>query len=103
MIRLVIHLQELSEDGSLVWWAESPDLPGFSASDVELQSLLVRTRWAVDEAYPELAGPEFTYEVASEPPTNMGEPVTLESDLVEDGSANPGHGAATARLVTAGA
>ena len=37
-VRVVLHLEKLDEGGT-AWWAESPDLPAFSASDVSLQRL----------------------------------------------------------------
>lgn len=46
-IRLLVHLEAAGDQQ--VWWAESPDVPGFSASDGTLRDLLARSSWAMTE------------------------------------------------------
>jgi len=46
-IRLFVHLESAGD--RQLWWAESPDLPGFSASDDTLRDLLARSSWALAE------------------------------------------------------
>lgn len=46
-IRLLVHLEPAGDQQ--VWWAESPDVPGFSASDATLRDLLARSSWALTE------------------------------------------------------
>lgn len=46
-IRLLVHLEPSGDQQ--VWWAESPDVPGFSASDATLKDLLARSTWALAE------------------------------------------------------
>lgn len=38
-VRVVLHL-EPAGDAGMVWWAESPDVPGFSATDAGLNELV---------------------------------------------------------------
>lgn len=47
VIRLLIHLAPAGDQQ--VWWAESPDVSGFSASDETLTDLLVRSTWTLEE------------------------------------------------------
>jgi predicted RNase H-like HicB family nuclease len=68
-IALQIHV-EASEAGTPVWWAESPDLPGFTASADSLAEL----RTVVDEV---LA--EFGSELASDA-GHPGEPIRIDSE-----------------------
>lgn len=45
MTELIIHLEDA--DGEVVWWAESPDVPGFSAAAPTLAELRERAREAL--------------------------------------------------------
>lgn len=55
MTALVVHLDEA--DGEAVWWAESPDLPGFSAAAPTLAELRERVTGAIGDGWTEhLAG-----------------------------------------------
>lgn len=102
MVQLVIHLEPTSPVGGLVWWAESPDAPGFSATDDELQGLIVRSRIAIEDAYPELRPLEFSYVLAEEE-TPSGDVVPrFEGEAAGREGDNPTSRSATARLVTAG-
>ena len=63
-IRLLIHLEPAGD--RQLWWAESPDLPGFSASEDTLRDLLARANWAISEIAEESGvGPmvDVTYEL----------------------------------------
>jgi hypothetical protein len=51
MTELVIHLE--GGDGEVVWWAESPQIPGFSAAAPTLKELRERAYRALRE----IAGP----------------------------------------------
>ena len=44
---LIIHLEVA--DGDVVWWAESPDLPGFTAAGSSLGELRERAMAAIEE------------------------------------------------------
>lgn len=46
-IELIIHLEGV--DGEAVWWAESPDVPGFSAAAPSLIELRERAQAALEE------------------------------------------------------
>jgi hypothetical protein len=46
-IELVIHIE--AADGEAVWWAESPDVPGFSAAAPTLVELRERSIAALSE------------------------------------------------------
>lgn len=105
MIRLVIHLEQPSPEVPLVWWAESPDLPGFSVMDDDLQGLIVRSKLAIEDGYPDLVGPiDFTYEMALDEEAASGDVMpTFQGQAVGADTANPSPRSATARLVSAGA
>jgi predicted RNase H-like HicB family nuclease len=47
MTELIIHLEDA--DGEVVWWAESPDVPGFSAAAPSLDELRRRAIDALAE------------------------------------------------------
>jgi predicted RNase H-like HicB family nuclease len=44
---LIIHLEVA--DGEVVWWAESPDLPGFTAAGSSLSELRELATAAIEE------------------------------------------------------
>ena len=50
-VELLIHLESISPEngGGFVWWAESPELPGFTASADHLPELIEKSRVAVSE------------------------------------------------------
>jgi len=49
-IDLLIHLEQVPDpDPGFVWWAESPDLPGFSAAADHLPDLLRQAEAAIDD------------------------------------------------------
>lgn len=53
-MKVAIHLyHEQTDFGTWVWWATSPDLPGFSATDESLGALKDR----IDQAVTEIAHP----------------------------------------------
>lgn len=52
MTELTIHLEGV--DGEVVWWADSPDVPGFSAAAPNLIALRERATAALEEI---LGGP----------------------------------------------
>ncbi len=51
-ITLVLHSERL-EDGSAVWWAESPQVPGFSATAESLQETITLSKQAILDAIAE--------------------------------------------------
>lgn len=63
--QLVIHLD--NADGKLVWWAESPQVPGFTASA---------------DTLPELRG--TIAEVLADLAEDLGEPVSFTSERLAD-------------------
>jgi hypothetical protein len=40
---VLVHLEAIPGQPRLAWWAESPDVTGFSALDEDLPALMVRT------------------------------------------------------------
>jgi hypothetical protein len=44
-LTLIVHHE--TTDDSAVWWAESPEFPGFSATDVSLDGLRARALEAI--------------------------------------------------------
>ncbi len=67
-LHLLVHL-EPGSDGSLVWWGEVPEVPGFSVAADALAELISRSQWALADV---LAGDS----------KDLGE---LRISLVEDG------------------
>jgi hypothetical protein len=53
-VNVLIHLEAVTEEHQFVWWAESPELPGFTASADDLPTLLRKCGAVVRE----LAGVE---------------------------------------------
>lgn len=47
VVEMLIHLE--AADGAAVWWAEVPELPGFSAAADTLAELRAQARAAIDE------------------------------------------------------
>jgi predicted RNase H-like HicB family nuclease len=47
-IRLLVHL-EPTDHGSLAWWIEAPDMPGFSAAAPSLTETRIRAELALRE------------------------------------------------------
>jgi len=76
-VELLIHMDIAGEVGSqeLVWWAESPAVPGFTAAAGNLPALLSRAHDALSEI--------------------LGEDLVIKSRLTGDTDANVGDGAAT--------
>lgn len=104
MIRLIIHLEQTGPTGTLMWWSESPDVPGFSATDQELQGLILRSRLAIEDARPDLGAVDFTYELAIG--DELGSPdvvPTFDGEAAGGDTANPSARSATARLLPASA
>lgn len=56
-VRVVVYLE--AAETSLVWCAESPDVPGFYAADDDLQGLLVRVEQALIDALAEDQGEDI--------------------------------------------
>lgn len=48
-MKVVIHFERIPGTGKPAWWAESPDVPGFSAAAPTLTELRVTTERAVRE------------------------------------------------------
>jgi hypothetical protein len=71
MVKIRIHLENVMEPSSrLVWWAESDDVPGFSALADDLNELLVRCDISVADILSEAGRPpaELEYELVSDLP-----------------------------------
>jgi predicted RNase H-like HicB family nuclease len=52
-VTLLLRLESIEEEPHFVWWAESPELPGFSAAADHLPQLLVQAKDAVLELHPD--------------------------------------------------
>ena len=78
VIRLLIHLDEAGDQR--VWWAESPDVSGSSASDETLRDLLVHASRALEEIVAEYAwdrdSVDVTYELIGT--VRSGNPTSTE-------------------------
>jgi len=46
-VRVVLHLERLPETDKPAWWAESPDVPGFSAAALSLYELRIMAERAL--------------------------------------------------------
>lgn len=62
-VELLLHLELTGGDPRFVWWAESPQLPGFSAAADHLRDLLAQSRAAVGELLSERGYDETAVEV----------------------------------------
>ena len=53
-VRLLVHVEKVGDDATppFVWWAESPDVPGFSAAEDYLPALIESCRRALAELRP---------------------------------------------------
>lgn len=51
-VTVLVYL-EPTDSGTLVWCAESPEVPGFYAADDSLNALLVRAEYALSEIFAE--------------------------------------------------
>ncbi|CAN5763475.1 hypothetical protein BH23ACT10_BH23ACT10_33480 [soil metagenome] len=71
-IRLHVYLE--GTPSGAVWWSESPDVPGFHATDVRLQNLLRRSEIAIYEILGEMV--VVNAELVGEPPASEGERVS---------------------------
>ena len=77
-IELVLHTDRL-DDGSVVWWAESPQLPRFSATADSLQETIALSKHAILDALAEEGSPpvlEWRYTFA-EPAHSEGPELRL--------------------------
>ena len=73
-VTLLVH-QEAGDQG-VVWWAESPEVPGFSATDVSLDGLRARARDALRD-------------IAADRGEGLGTVSTVLTDDVTAGSSPP--------------
>ena len=75
-VQLILHLEDNS------WWAETPEVPGFSAVESNLNTLLVTAGRAIIDILEEQRGIsaaniEFSYRFASDAPLTKGLPFGL--------------------------
>ena len=64
-VRVLLHL-EATDDGGVAWWAESDDVPGFTAAAPELVELRRRVRAALADEFP--AGVDYSEELVTTDP-----------------------------------
>ncbi len=84
-VHVLVHLDRADDDW--VWWAESPEVPGFYAAESSLQALLIRAEWTLANVLAEQSGIEdvtFRHELVGAPPLSEG------VQVVEDPDQNPG-------------
>jgi hypothetical protein len=86
-VRVLVHLETVPGDQRLAWWAESPDVPGFSALDDDLPSLIVRTNLALEELL-EDRQPIVSFELVSDPPRSDNP--APDAPFIPDGQESPG-------------
>lgn len=69
---LLVHVERVGDDASppFVWWAESPDLPGFSAAEDYLPALIESCRRALAELRP---GEDVTFRLDAPPPATIAD------------------------------
>lgn len=68
-VRLHIYLE--ATPSGVVWWSESPDVPGFHATDLRLQHLIQRSEVAIFEILGEVVRVVPT--LVGEPPDSVGD------------------------------
>ncbi len=73
-VRVLLHL-EATDDGGVVWWAESGDVPGFTAAAPELVELRRRVRAALADDFSD--GVTYTEELVATDP--LGSASTAQS------------------------
>lgn len=73
-VTLRVHLDEA--DGPTGWWADSPQVPGFSAAANSMDELVARATWALNDVVCD----EFSEELGD---------VTVELVARESGTGNP--------------
>lgn len=69
-VRLLVHLERV--DGGTTWWAESPEVPGFSVAAGDLLEVQHRAKWALTDILAETGdelGRIAVELVPTEPPT----------------------------------
>jgi hypothetical protein len=86
--QLVIHFD--IANGQEVWWAESPDVPGFTASAETLLELRAGIAAVLGDISKDV-GEEvrFGTEVLADVATGLPEPVLVESDQAPDSVGQP--------------
>ena len=77
-IKVHIYLEPLGDPMRSVWWAESPELPGFYAAADHLPELLTRSEAAVreivTEEYPDAGETSIRYCLMGGPPASEATP-----------------------------
>lgn len=78
-VRVLVYLERADE--GWVWWAEAPDVPGFSAADDSLQTLLIRSELALRDILAEERAEDVAirHELVGTPPASEGVRVKEES------------------------
>lgn len=73
-VRLLVHVERVPEKGlaPFVWWAESPDVPGFSAAEDYLPALIKSCRDALAELRP---GDDLTFTLDAPPSSTVADVV----------------------------
>lgn len=88
VVQVVVHLERVPSEG-VSWWAESPDLPGFSAAApalVVLRALCVQTLHEMAEERPELLGAEIEWHLAATPSSSEGVAVSPDGEPHSQGA-----------------
>ncbi|MFP3883641.1 MAG: DUF1902 domain-containing protein [Actinomycetota bacterium] len=73
----------ITDSGSFVWWADSPDIPGFSATDESLQSLMLVTEMAIADVAEENGWSNYTIRYELEELTSQGDDLESHVDWEE--------------------
>jgi len=77
LVRLVIRLEETAD--GLVWWADSPDVGGFTAAGDSLKEMLTNAELAIREERHDV---EFSYLLVE--PTTGSDPTLRGLDLEQE-------------------
>jgi len=90
-VTLLLRLESTEEEPHFVWWAESAEIPGFSAAADHLPQLLVQAEAAIRELVPNATVRPFLFAPA---PAVGVEPARAPNEL-------PGRGLADFRTTPA--
>ncbi len=99
-VRLLIHGEPADGEGRLVWWVESPDVPGFSGAADHLLEARITSERAIRDLFEEQGVHEpiaFTYDLVSTVFSDEGVLVGRTGDAPAE-SASSGDRAEVARV-----
>ena len=86
-VRLLIHMEPA--DSGLVWWTESPDVPGFSGTGIHLVDARVRSELAILDLLADkgVEDVSFSYELVASGVPSEGPRVERSGDAANEPTA----------------